>query len=507
MLTEVGRYQIIRKIGQGGMAVVYLAQDPHIHREVAIKIMNTQALQSEELRARFDQEAQTIASLDHPCIVPIYDYGEVGGAPYLVMRYMVGGTLDNWLRQGALPLPTILEILQRLARALDEAHRRGVVHRDLKPGNILFDQRQTAFLSDFGIVKRLNASVNLTQGLSTIGTPAYMSPEQALGGTELDGRADIYSLGVVLFEMLTGQRPFQAADSMALLHAHVYEPVPPLHQFNPHLPDEYQPLVEKAMAKKREQRFATAGELVQAIEPLVGGAPPNAVVPPSPTFTPPTVSAYPLKPPDAAGLSTAERLKRQIKRLPVWVRLLIMSLAFIALALGLFRVLADSVAGSLTGAAVTTPPPTGTLPALVAQDTPANLPETATLPAGTLVLLEWDDSAIWQKSSSDLARIPSDGLISFAGTEPQTLQTNAGSLELILPDRSRLYLDANTTLQIERVEGVGGAEDTAVTLLSGHLVAQPAGQFLRIASRPAFTPKRKPALSAWNLTPTAPILL
>jgi serine/threonine protein kinase len=347
MFKEVGRYKIIEKIGQGGMAVVYLAEDPEIGRQVAIKIMNTQALQDDELRARFRQEAQTIAALDHPCIVPIYDSGEVDGAPYLVMRYMAGGTLDDWLHRGALPLPTIQEIMGRLVRALDEAHRHDIIHRDLKPGNVLFDQRRVAFLSDFGIVKRLNASVNLTQPMGLIGTPAYMSPEQISGDTQLDGRSDVYSLGVVLFEMLTGQRPFQGQNTAALMHAHVYEPVPPLHQFNPHVPYGCQPIVDKAMAKQREQRFATAGDLVRALEPVAAGAPPM-------DYTPPTISVHLVPPPTPApGLSTTERLKRQIKRLPVWARLLILSLGVIALATILFRVVADSPNNSVPTAVPT----------------------------------------------------------------------------------------------------------------------------------------------------------
>lgn len=466
MLTQVGRYQIIRKIGQGGMAVVYLAHDPQIGRDIAIKIMNTQALENTELRARFSQEAQTIASLDHPCIVPIYDYGEVNGAPYLVMRHMAGGSLADWLRQGPLPLPTILEIMQRLAGALDEAHRRGIVHRDLKPGNILFDQRQVAFLSDFGIVKRLNASVNLTQGLGAIGTPAYMSPEQAMGGAELDGRSDIYSLGVVLFEMLTGQRPFPAANTPALLHAHVYDPVPALRQFQPDLPEACQPVMEMAMAKQREQRFATAGALVGALEPIAASAP-------SAAFTPPPISDFRTST-AVPGLSTTERIKRQIKRLPIWARFAIVSLAIIPLTLILFRAFADSLPGTEVAATrlVTETPTAVTAIEIIA---PSAAPSTTPTQVGTLILLTKDDSAVWRRNG-ELALIPDDGLIPLYADQPLTIQANAQPIEMVLPNRMKLYLDKASSLQIDPADTAN-----ALTLTAGRLVAEPPGQPAAVA--------------------------
>ncbi len=474
MFTQVGRYQIIRKIGQGGMAVVYLAKDPQIGREVAIKILTTQGPQSDELRARFRQEAQTIASLDHPCIVPIYDYGEVDGAPYLVMRYMAGGSLADWLRQGGLPLPTILEIMRRLAGALDEAHRRGIIHRDLKPGNILFDQRQTAFLSDFGIVKRLNASVNLTQGLGAIGTPAYMSPEQALGGAELDGRSDVYSLGVVLFELLTGQRPFQAPDTLALLHAHVYEPIPQLRQLNPNLPEACQPLLETAMAKDRQQRFASAGTLVHALEPVAATAATTDFMPPPisrDAAMPPTGTAVP-------GLSTTERIKRQIKRLPTWARLVILSLALIPLLFILFRAFAAAPPGSVaaTRLATDTPPAAATAASAAPGDTPSATPA----PLGTLILLARDDSAVWRRDGEP-ARIPEDGLIPLYTGQTLTIQANTLPLEMVLPDRTKLFLDKASSLQIEPA-----GTTPALTLTAGRLVAAPVSQPARIAAPSGF---------------------
>ncbi|MCA9873526.1 MAG: protein kinase [Anaerolineales bacterium] len=470
MLTQVGRYQIIKKIGQGGMAIVYLAKDPEIGREVAIKVLTPQGPESDELRARFHQEAQTIASLDHPWIVPIYDYGEVNGAPYLVMRHMAGGSLADWLRRGPLPLPTIQEIMRRLAGALDEAHSRGIVHRDIKPANILFDQRQAAFLSDFGIVKRLNASVNLTQAMGVVGTPAYMSPEQARGGIELDGRSDIYSLGIVLFEMLTGQRPFQAPDTPALLHAQVYEAVPPLRQFNPYLPPACQPVVETAMAKDREQRFASAGALVDALEPIAAAAPPTDYVPPASSYAamPPTGTAVP-------GLSTTERLKRQIKRLPVWARLAILSLALVPLVFILIRAFAAPPPVAATRLATDLPPAT-----LTATATATETPSATPVPLGTLILLAQDDSAIWRRDGEPV-RIPDDGLIPLYAGQPVTIQANALPVEMVLPDRTKLFLDKASSLQIDPVDAA-----LALTLTAGRLVAAPANQPARIAAPSGF---------------------
>ncbi|MEW5985812.1 MAG: protein kinase [Chloroflexota bacterium] len=262
----IGRYVIERELGQGGMAVVYLARDPAVGRQVAVKVLPRQFTFDPAFRARFRREAEVIAALEHPAIVPVYDFGEDDGQPYLVMRYMPGGSLADRIRRGPMPLPEAVAILERLAPALDEAHRQGIVHRDLKPGNILFDQYDQPYLADFGIVKLAEGqTTSLTATGGIIGTPAYMSPEQARGNVELDGRSDVYSLGVILFEMLTGTVPYHNDTPMGLAMMHVLEPVPRIRAVKPDLPVGCEGVIGRALAKERTERYPTAGALAAAV--------------------------------------------------------------------------------------------------------------------------------------------------------------------------------------------------------------------------------------------------
>jgi serine/threonine-protein kinase len=229
MTQTIGRYEIQQELGEGGMAVVYLAYDPNFERRVVVKVIKREFSAHPEFRARFSREARLIAKLEHEAIVPVYDFGEHDGQPFIVMRCMTGGTLTDRLANGPLSLPDAAGIVARIADALDHAHSRGIVHRDLKPANILFDERGKAYLSDFGIAKSAEATTKLT-GTAIIGTPAYMSPEQVQAIAELDRRSDVYSLGVMVFELLTGDVPFKARDAMGLIFAHVNSPVPDIRQ-------------------------------------------------------------------------------------------------------------------------------------------------------------------------------------------------------------------------------------------------------------------------------------
>jgi serine/threonine protein kinase len=262
---NIGRYEVIKELGQGGMAIVYLAHDPNIKRQVAIKVLPRQFTFEPQFRARFQHEVEVIARLENAAIVPVYDSGEHEDQPFIVMRYVPGGTLADRLEKGPLPLTEIEPLFQRIGSALDYAHRSGVVHRDMKPGNILFDSQGEAFLSDFGIAKLAEASVAFTGTGSMVGTPAYMSPEQALGEKNVDGRSDIYSLGVVLFEALSGQLPFNSDTPMGVAIAHIQEPVPSLLDRNPNLPRPFEAVIRKAMEKRPADRYQTAGELSHAI--------------------------------------------------------------------------------------------------------------------------------------------------------------------------------------------------------------------------------------------------
>jgi len=261
---NIGRYEVVQELGRGGMAIVYLARDPNINRQVAVKILPRQFTFDPQFRARFQREAEVIASLEHGFIVPVYDYGEHEDQPFIVMRYMPGGTLADRLQQGALPIPEIAALFQRLGAAVDYAHSRGIIHRDIKPGNILFDAHGGASLSDFGIAKIAEGTAALT-GTAMIGTPEYMSPEQAQGEKDIDGRCDVYSLGVVLFQALSGELPYRADTPMGAAIAHVTRPVPSLLDRRPDLPPGYEHVIRKALAKDPPQRYQTAGELAQAI--------------------------------------------------------------------------------------------------------------------------------------------------------------------------------------------------------------------------------------------------
>jgi serine/threonine protein kinase len=265
---KIDRYQIGNEIGRGGMATVYQAYDPRFERTVALKVLPRQFMHDPEFRARFHREAKTIAALEHPAIVPVYDYGEDDGLLFLVMRYMPGGSLADRLEKGALTIEESALILQRLGAALDRAHSQGIIHRDLKPSNILFDQYGDAFLADFGIARVATSASNLTASGSLMGTPTYMSPEQIYGDKELDGRSDIYALGVILFQMLTGHLPYEADTPARMMMKHVLEPIPHILEERPDLPPEADGVVCKALAKERDERFSSATELGLALHTL-----------------------------------------------------------------------------------------------------------------------------------------------------------------------------------------------------------------------------------------------
>jgi len=260
-----GRYTLVERLGRGGMATVFRARDPVFDREVALKVLPEDLLNDPEFRSRFQREAQSIARLEHPAIVPVYDIGEEQGQPYLVMRFMPGGTLGQKLAKGPLPMAACIGVTRRIAAALDEAHRQGMVHRDIKPANILLDAHGEAYLSDFGIVKWSQSAATLTGG-AMIGTPAYMSPEQSEGRADVGPATDIYALAIVLFQMLTGRLPFEADTPIGYALKHMREPVPQLSTIDPSLPLALQSVIERAMAKRPEDRHATAGELALAFE-------------------------------------------------------------------------------------------------------------------------------------------------------------------------------------------------------------------------------------------------
>ncbi len=269
-LEKIGRYQIISELGRGGMATVYRAKDPNFDRQVAVKVLPRIFLHDPQFRARFEREAKTIAALEHTAIVPVYDFGEEDGQPYIVMRLMTGGTLADKLQQGKLSLDEAVQIITRLAPALDAAHQKGIVHRDLKPGNILFDQYGNAYLSDFGIARLAEGGGTLT-GSGIVGTPAYMSPEQIQGEKNIDGRSDLYSMGVIFYQMLVGETPYHATTPAKIMMMHILEPVPDIRTALPSIPQGVVSWLEKVLAKDPDDRFPTAGEMAQALEDALRG--------------------------------------------------------------------------------------------------------------------------------------------------------------------------------------------------------------------------------------------
>ncbi len=305
---SIDRYQIIEELGRGGMATVYKAHDPLFEREVALKVLPPAFSRDAQFRARFIREARTIAALEHPAIVPVYDYGESYNQPYLVMRYMPGGSLSDRLQQGATSWRETAVILKRIGSALDAAHEKGLIHRDLKPANILFDQYGDAYLADFGIVHVAASDEALTATGSLIGTPSYMSPEQVQGDQELDGRSDIYALGVVLYQMLTGHVPYAADTPVKTMMQHVMEPVPRLLDARPDLPPQFETIISKAMAKERDGRYPTGSDLAEAFNAIVAQSetavadaiPSTATTPPPTPVTPeptPRPQPEPVTPP------------------------------------------------------------------------------------------------------------------------------------------------------------------------------------------------------------------
>ncbi|MBN1668070.1 MAG: protein kinase [Anaerolineales bacterium] len=252
------------------MATVFAATDPSFERQVAIKVLPHAFLHDPQFRARFEREAKTVAALEHAAIVPVYDFGEDDGQPFIVMRLMAGGSLADRLQDDKLSIEEAVRIIIRLAPALDAAHKKGIIHRDLKPGNILFDQYDNAFLSDFGIARLTEAGATLT-GSNILGTPAYMSPEQVQGDKDLDGRSDLYSLGVIFYQMLIGHTPYQATTPAKVMMMHILEPVPDLLLEKPDLPPAVKAWLEKCLAKDPANRFANATEMAVALETAMRG--------------------------------------------------------------------------------------------------------------------------------------------------------------------------------------------------------------------------------------------
>ena len=260
----LGQYHIVETIGRGGMATVFKAQQAALERFVAVKVLMPQQAGTPEFRERFIREAKAVAQLNHPNILPIIDYGQSDDLIYIVMKYVAGGTLADRLKH-PIDLATTTRLITQLAAALDHAHGRGILHRDVKPSNVLLDDGEWAQLADFGLAKMLESDQVLTHTGLSMGTPAYFSPEQAQG-LPLDHHADLYSLGAILYEMVTGRLPFTAETPMGIALKHIVDPPLSPRALQPDLPEALEAVVLKGLAKSIGERYHTAGELAAALQ-------------------------------------------------------------------------------------------------------------------------------------------------------------------------------------------------------------------------------------------------
>ena len=395
-VQTIGRYEIRAEIRRGGMSTIYRAYDPHFEREVAIKVLPPELLHDPTFAARFKREAKIIAAVEHVAIVPVYDFGEDNGRLFLVMRLMTGGSLADRLKFGPIPTDEILHIFSRISSALDEAHNNGIIHRDLKPANILFDGNGEAYLSDFGIAKLRQSAGTLTDSNVIVGTPAYMSPEQARGEKDIDGRCDIYSLGAILFEMLSGHVPYESETPTGQIVLHITEPIPDIRTVRKDLPPAAQTVIATALAKKKVDRYTNAAEMTRAFKDAISDTQGTVRLLPreSKATVPAREQSVPISPPlvVARVQPAAQRIQ---KGKPNWLLYLVAVIALLVV-IALFTVM-----GGLL------------LPALFAADTPTLLPSltltllpTETEPIPTDTLLPSDTPTLLPSSTASLEPSP-----------------------------------------------------------------------------------------------------
>jgi serine/threonine protein kinase/Tol biopolymer transport system component/ABC-type branched-subunit amino acid transport system substrate-binding protein len=393
----LGPYRLVEKLGRGGMATVYKGYEASLDRYVAIKVLPQHFAQDSTFLTRFRREAKAIARLNHPNIVPVFNFGKQRDLTYIAMQYVEGGTLKDSLGQ-PMPSQRAVKLVLQIARALSYAHKRDVVHRDVKPANVLIAESDWPLLSDFGLARMMGSSVQLTQTGVGVGTPSYMSPEQGQG-LKVDGRSDIYSLGIMLYEMLTGAVPFQADTPLAVVLKHITAPLPMPREINPDIPEPVERIILKATAKDPAHRFQTAEELIDALERVLAGlpveAPPipveageaTAVVPPGlPTTTTPAAGA------EISAATEVLAPPKAKPRVPIWALglagVLVLGVLIVAVAvLGLLarrgdraaRVEEASISPTFREEAQERAPDVGSSPAAIATKPPAPTP---TPPAG-----------------------------------------------------------------------------------------------------------------------------
>ncbi len=459
---KIGIYEIKSELGRGGMATVYRGYDPRFEREVAVKVLPHELLHADpQFRLRFEREAKIVAQLEHSAIVPVYDVGEADGQPYFVMRYMNGGSLAERIKAGVFTMDEAILILGAIAPGLDEAHSKGIVHRDIKPSNILFDKRGNPYISDFGIAKLSQAQAGNVTGSAIIGTPAYMAPEQAQG-TEVDGRADIYALGIILFEMLTGKQPYEADTPMAVAIKHITDPVPRIRQSNPKLPEGMETIIQKAMAKNRDDRFTTAVEMTNALREVARNITTKLAAAPTVAPVAPTVKA------DAKAVPQKKAFNAMFVIVPV--------VAVVALAGGFFLFNRSRTPPPTTEAPVntaTSAPPATETPTAVSEATalPVVIESTNTEPAPlpTETATETPTPSVPMRGGADKIAFVANSdvwLVNVDGSELTQITTDGGAKNDLqwLPDGELLIYISGLSVKSFNVET--GVEDIVVNFPS-----------------------------------------
>ncbi len=493
-----GKWRLERKLGEGGMGTVYLAHDLQLDRKVAIKVLASQLAGDSELVTRFEREARLTASLEHPNIVPVYAVGAMQGRPFIVMKKLEGRTLAAYLREcGALPGDELLSLMRQLCSGLDFIHARGFIHRDIKSGNIFIGPDGLATILDFGILRTSENVDALTRTGMVMGTPQYMSPEQALGATEIDHRADLYALAVLLFECLTGTLPFEAESELSLIQMQAHAPAPDVVDRAPWVPAAVAEVVKRALSKRPEERYASGGELLAALEdaygakialPVTGPRPAAPAAPPDSGSPPPANDAMFTRPSMkrlAGETSTPQRVRTTPARTP----------GRPGPALSANPVGRSTAAPVATSARLPAPPPASPSPTRSLRlfrkgKTPA------VVAAGILSALVLAYLAAGRVPS--LKRVQPHAAEARPAKPPSSADTLAlfdAGLDLREEKTAEVAADAGTTLASAQVEAsnrgpVGGAEEIAETAPAADPESEDAR--LRVGARQVAT--RKPPL-------------
>lgn len=354
---NVGPYQLLEKLGQGGMATVYRAYHARLDRDVAIKALHPAFMEDPNFLARFEREAQVVARLEHPNIVPIYDFAEHEGRPYLVMKFIEGETLKARLNHQGVNDTEILEIVEAVGSSLAYAHEQGILHRDIKPSNVLLAADGRIYLADFGLARIAQAGESTLSGDMMLGTPQYISPEQAMGVSELDNGTDIYSFGVMLYELIVGQVPFSADTPFSIIHDHIYTPLPLPHNIRQDIPESLERVLLKTLAKERGDRFESVDALLDAFRAAIQKVEPDSLARPRAEITQgsmPTLAPEPVRAestPEAVSTSVeaaptprvetpipSGKGKKKLRRNPLW-RAIIIGLVLIFCCLVTFAII------------------------------------------------------------------------------------------------------------------------------------------------------------------------